>query len=68
VSDEAKEFVQMRQQQKNLFSLEHFDIKDVRNPRLEYTGEVPMDFNMLDISKHQTILKHACNMFRQSIN
>ena len=45
---------------RDLLSLQNFDMKFIRNVDLEYKGEVPMDFNMLNMAKHEDILKQTC--------
>ena len=46
--EERREEKQQAMRERVLLSLQSFDMKNVRNVDLEYKGEVPMDFNMLN--------------------
>ena len=48
-----------------LLSLQSFDMKNVRNVDLEYKGEVPMDFNMLNMAQHEDILRQTCQIMKE---
>jgi len=50
---------------RDLLSLQNFDMKFIRNVDLEYKGEVPMDFNMLNMAKHEDILKQTCQIMKE---
>lgn len=40
-------------------------MKNVRNVDLEYKGEVPMDFNMLNMAQHEDILRQTCQIMKE---
>lgn len=57
VLEERREQREQAMRERILFSLQNFDMKNVRNVDLEYRGEVPMDFNMLNMAQHEDILR-----------
>jgi hypothetical protein len=54
--DEIKEQMRLNRYERDLFSLENYDFKSVRNLKMEYKSEIPMDFNMQNIREHKRIL------------
>ena len=63
--EERREEKQQAMRERVLLSLQSFDMKNVRNVDLEYKGEVPMDFNMLNMAQHEDILRQTCQIMKE---
>jgi hypothetical protein len=50
--EEEKAAKAINKQMGELHSLTNFDIKSIRNPKMELKKEYPMDFNMCEIRNH----------------